>query len=104
MRSNAETLAHDNLLPDQIAKLRDSVEGMMCDVQLTIKEAEIARLLLQGLTTKEMVVPTGNTEKTLKHHIASIFKKFDVESRAQLFNTFFPVYLPGDSCQAPIRL
>jgi len=58
--------------------------------ELTAKEREVARLLLKGLSTKEMASVTGNTEKTLKHHIASIFHKFGVASRAELFHCIFP--------------
>jgi DNA-binding CsgD family transcriptional regulator len=84
-----------NTLPEElIKKLHDHCEETFCEVGLTPKEADIARLLLAGLTTKEMSGFTGNTEKTLKHHIASVFEKCDVDSRAQLFATFFPVYFP----------
>lgn len=57
---------------------------------LTAKEAACCRLLMKGLATSEIAGITGNSEKTLKHHIASIFSKFKVESRAQLFRAVFP--------------
>lgn len=66
------------------------VERSLDRAELTAKERDVARLLLKGLSTKEMAGVTGNTEKTLKHHIASIFHKFDVASRAELFHTIFP--------------
>lgn len=58
--------------------------------RLTAKEREVARLLLKGLSTRELAGVTGNTEKRLKHHIASIFRKFGVRSRAELFHDIFP--------------
>lgn len=66
------------------------VERALDRAELTAKERDVARLLLKGLSTKEMAGVTGNTEKTLKHHIASIFHKFDVASRAELFHCIFP--------------
>jgi DNA-binding CsgD family transcriptional regulator len=61
------------------------VERALDRAELTAKERDVARLLLKGLSTREMAGVTGNTEKTLKHHIASIFHKFGVASRAELF-------------------
>ena len=59
--------------------------------ELTWKETNVLVCLCRGLSTKEMASLLGNTEKTLKHHIAGIFHKFGVESRTELFNTIFPV-------------
>lgn len=75
---------------DEPRGLGHFVERALDRAELTAKEREVARLLLKGLSTKEMAGVTGNTEKTLKHHIASIFHKFDVASRAELFHCIFP--------------
>lgn len=56
---------------------------------LTVKEREIIGLVLQGLTTQDIGNRIGNKEKTVKHHLHMIFKKFDVSSRAQLFAEIF---------------
>lgn len=58
--------------------------------RLTPKEREVARLLLKGLSTREMADVTGKSEKGLKHQIASVFHKFNVASRAELFHCIFP--------------
>jgi len=52
---------------------------------LTRKQREVCDLLLKGLATKEICSVTGNTEKTMKHHINSIFRKAHVSSRSELF-------------------
>jgi DNA-binding NarL/FixJ family response regulator len=75
---------------DEPRGLGHFVERALDRAELTAKERDVARLLLKGLSTKEMAGVTGNTEKTLKHHIASIFHKFDVASRAELFHCIFP--------------
>ncbi len=57
---------------------------------LTHKEKEIVRLILKGLSNKEVAEITGNTEKTIKFHLTAIFQKCGVESRTELFNSIFP--------------
>jgi len=52
---------------------------------LQAKEREVCDLVLKGLTTLEIAGVTGNTDKTLKLHIARIFRKAHVTSRAELF-------------------
>lgn len=52
---------------------------------LTRKEREVCELILKGLSTIEIAKNLGNTDKTMKHHIASIFHKAHVGSRAELF-------------------
>lgn len=87
----AEELTHAlSQVWDEPRGLGHFVERALDRAELTAKERDVARLLLKGLSTKEMAGVTGNTEKTLKHHIASIFHKFDVASRAELFHCIFP--------------
>lgn len=57
---------------------------------LTEKEKEITKLLLKGLSNKEVASVTGNTEKTIKYHLTTIFEKTGVGSRTELFNSVFP--------------
>ncbi len=58
--------------------------------QLTTKEKEIVRLLLKGLSNKEVAQMSGNTEKTIKFHLTTIYQKCNVSSRCELFNAVFP--------------
>jgi DNA-binding NarL/FixJ family response regulator len=57
---------------------------------LTAKEKDITRLLLKGLSNKEVASVSGNTEKTVKFHLTTIFDKCGVGSRTELFNSIFP--------------
>lgn len=57
---------------------------------LTTKEKEITRMLLKGLSNKEIAEACGNTEKTIKFHLTIIFDKCGVKSRTELFNSIFP--------------
>lgn len=51
---------------------------------LSRREAEVATLVISGLTNKEVASELFVTEKTVKFHLTNIFKKMHVKSRAQL--------------------
>lgn len=65
-------------------------ERALNQASLTNKECEVARLLLKGLSTQEMARLTGNSEKTLKQHISTIYEKCGVSSRTEFFHYIFP--------------
>ncbi|MHB1528750.1 MAG: response regulator transcription factor [Acidiferrobacteraceae bacterium] len=65
-------------------------ERALSQATLTNKECEVARLLLKGLSTQEMAKLTGNSEKTLKQHISTIYEKCGVSSRTEFFHFIFP--------------
>lgn len=52
---------------------------------LTQREAEIARLILQGLTNGEIAEELCIAESTVKKHVSHIFEKLDVSRRSELF-------------------
>lgn len=66
------------------------VERFLDQHHLTQKEKDIVRLILKGLSNKEIAEVSGNTEKTIKFHLTTIFQKCGVESRTELFNAVFP--------------
>jgi DNA-binding CsgD family transcriptional regulator/GAF domain-containing protein len=51
---------------------------------LSAREQEIAELVSQGLTTKEIAARAFITENTVKQHLKRIFAKTDVHNRAEL--------------------
>jgi len=58
---------------------------------LTGREEEIGRLLLKGLSNREIADTMSISEKTVKQHITQIFQKAKVKSRAELFSSIFPL-------------
>lgn len=75
-----------------IAKRRDLshlVERALAAAALTEKEAAIARLLLKGLPTQEIARLENNSDRTIRQHVTSIYAKFGVSSRAELFHHVF---------------
>lgn len=58
---------------------------------LTPAEIKIAILVLQGKTNEQISLEAELSQKTVKHHIGSVFRKFAVDSRAQLSAKIFPI-------------
>lgn len=50
---------------------------------LTDRETEVLRLLSKGMLNKEIANALYISEKTVKNHISSIFRKLDVQDRTQ---------------------
>lgn len=71
---------------------RDIVEATMEEKGLTPREKEACMMALRGFTDKEMSDATnGPSTKTWKIHLGSVYKKFNVRGRAELFAAIFPV-------------
>ncbi|MCC8436397.1 helix-turn-helix transcriptional regulator [Brevibacillus sp. M2.1A] len=51
---------------------------------LTVREREVAALVLEGLTNAEIAARLYLSEVTVKKHLKSIFEKMDVSNRTQL--------------------
>jgi DNA-binding NarL/FixJ family response regulator len=57
---------------------------MMPRERLTAKEAQVAGLVWQGLTNREIGRLMGTTEQVIKNHLRSTFDKLGVWSRLEL--------------------
>jgi DNA-binding NarL/FixJ family response regulator len=51
---------------------------------LSKREVEVALIVAEGLTNKEVGVRLCVTEKTVKFHLTTIFRKLGVKSRTQM--------------------
>lgn len=51
---------------------------------LTRKEVEVAILVAQGKTNKEIASQLFNSERTIDNHVQHIYNKLNIDSRAQL--------------------
>lgn len=51
--------------------------------RLTIREMDILKLLVCGLTNQEIATRLFLSEKTIKNHLTSVFRKFAVSDRTQ---------------------
>ncbi len=57
---------------------------MMPRERLTAKESQVASLVWQGLTNREIGKLMGTTEQVIKNHLRSTFDKLGVWSRLEL--------------------
>jgi DNA-binding NarL/FixJ family response regulator len=57
---------------------------MMPREQLTPKEIQVATLVWEGLTNREISKLMGTTEQVIKNHLRSTFDKLGVWSRLEL--------------------
>ena len=51
---------------------------------MTKKELEVLKCLCEGLSTKEIMAKLDVAEGTVKVHLHSLFKKYNVHARHQL--------------------
>ena len=50
---------------------------------LTKREQDVYKLLAEGLTNREIASEISRSQRTVEHHVAAIFKKLGVNSRAE---------------------
>lgn len=76
----------------QIGQYKSGVSGLL-EQQfkiwgLTQSEADVALLLIKGLSMKEVAEARGSSESTVRQQSASIYKKSNLENRNQLASYF----------------
>jgi DNA-binding NarL/FixJ family response regulator len=64
--------------------LKDTYRYRRFLVKLTPREQEIALQLMEGSTNNEIATALFLSEISVKKHLTSIFRKFDVKNRTQL--------------------
>ncbi len=84
-----ELWAPRTLLTVVVERLRQRLEarqGLPRAVRapLTGREREILQGILQGLTNREIATQLGISEKTVKTHLSSVFRKLNVRRRVDL--------------------
>ena len=52
------------------------------EYEVTEREMEVLRAVGQGLTSKQIALQLGITERTVKAHLTNIYNKLGVDSRA----------------------
>jgi two-component system NarL family response regulator len=67
--------------------IQPSIQGLISEradrPDLTPRELEVLRLLVAGLTNREIASVLGNSENTVRNHTISIFAKLYVSDRAE---------------------
>jgi DNA-binding NarL/FixJ family response regulator len=76
-------LAH---APEGAANQPSSAAKSLVLTQLTERQVDVLKLLSDGLANKEISARLGIAEKTVKAHVAAIFKTLNVVNRTQAAN------------------
>jgi two-component system, NarL family, response regulator LiaR len=81
IQAAAEGRVH--LAPEAAARLMREVRAPESPEELTERETEILKLLARGKANKQIATSLYVSEKTVKAHVSSIFRKLGVRSRTQ---------------------
>jgi NarL family two-component system response regulator YdfI len=79
--SRGETLLRPEIMARVLAHGRDP-GAASAPADLTERELEVLRGVAQGERSKEIAFRLGITERTVKAHLASIYNRLGVDSRA----------------------
>ncbi|WP_073090261.1 LuxR family transcriptional regulator [Thermosyntropha lipolytica] len=69
---------------DDLKISREETDIFLLHNHLSLRELEIAKLVLAGMSNKEIANYLGISEKTVKVHVGSILKKLQLKDRKQL--------------------
>ncbi|MCM1537223.1 MAG: response regulator transcription factor [bacterium] len=78
-----ETYIQPDLIPALNSRLVHRDEDREKIDALTRRELEVLRLVAKGHFNKEIAIQLDISERTVKNHISSIFRKIDVSDRTQ---------------------
>jgi CRP-like cAMP-binding protein len=89
MFEKAET-DNDNLIDHKKdEKLETQICFLMQEAGLTQREADVARLICEGLSDKEIANKLGLSPHTVKDHLKKVYSKFRVHARTQLVSLMY---------------
>lgn len=80
--AKGETLLKPEILARVLSAKPASPPASQTDHTLTERELEVLQAAARGERNKEIAYKLGITERTVKAHLASIYQKFNVDSRA----------------------
>ena len=80
--SRGETLLGPEIIARVLAQSSEAGAPVSMQTELTGRELEVLRGVAQGERSKEIAFRLGITERTVKAHLASIYNRLGVDSRA----------------------
>ena len=94
-RENLKIFETHDLAKDRVPELKSEdklehhVKYLMQEAGLTSREADVARLICDGLSDKEVAKKLELSHHTVKDHLKKIFAKFRVHARSQLVSLMY---------------
>lgn len=82
--ARGETLLKPDIMARVLSKVNSSTKGSRSSesINLTEREQEVLESIARGERSKEIAAHLGISERTVKAHLASIYNKLGVDSRA----------------------
>ena len=80
--ARGQTLLKPEILARVLANAGSETPSAMAESELTERELEVLRGVAQGERSKEIALRLGISERTVKAHLASIYNRLGVDSRA----------------------
>ncbi len=81
---------NDNLIAHkEDDKLEKQIHFLMQEAGLTQRGADVARLVCEGLSDKEIASNLNLSPHTIKDHLKKVYSKFRVHARAQLVSLMY---------------
>jgi len=78
-----EVVIHPRVARRLIKEVAEESTAPSKEIKLTRRELDVIRLLVQGKSNKDMAEVMFISEKTVKNHLTSIFRKLNVRDRTQ---------------------
>ncbi|MBP1995543.1 response regulator [Paenibacillus eucommiae] len=70
-------------LAARLARKEHEYEGSMGEMRLTDREDEVSRLVMKGLSNKEIAEDLQISEGTVRNYVSTIYSKLEVNNRAE---------------------
>jgi len=77
-----ETLLRPEIIARVLSKIGEADAALGAKAELTSRELEVLGAVARGERSKEIALRLGISERTVKAHLASIYNKLGVDSRA----------------------
>ena len=75
------------LVKQETSSIMPDTEWWAADWSLSVREREVARLVMRGFTNPEIATLLRVSPHTVRNHLANVFRKADVSSRTELVFT-----------------
>ena len=80
--ARGETLLKPEIISRVLSKAGETGAHAAFATELTERELQVLRAVAQGERSKEIAIQLGISERTVKAHLANIYSRFGVDSRA----------------------
>ena len=91
----------DRVLP-RTKKLMAACSSALLPIQVTARQQEVLRGILQNLRNKEIAAGMNVAERTVKFHIAALLQKFHVPTRASLAEKVGDLLSTAEAPRGPV--